>query len=230
MDEHNIREPDSVFRDCLMESEDKEDTEIKLALSISMNEYNESYINNIEINNQNIETNNFNEHINEYICKNSNLDSKSNNDEHLSSNSDEHFDENSNEHFEEHFNQQIQLALEISHKEHEDEILKLELIKIEGEKLLNIENRKKSLQFFFNIIQRLSYTPEDIKLKNKIIPLLDEYYNLIIDIIYLDKNTYTQLYNIIDLYYLIPIKKGNITKITKEEDELIRSVFLLKVN
>jgi hypothetical protein len=216
-----------------MESEDTEDTEddeIKLALSISMNEYNESYINNIEINNQNIETNNFNEHINEYICENSNLDSQSNNDEHLSSNSDEHFDENSNEHFDKHFNEQIQLALEISQKEHEDEILKFELIKLEGEKLLNIENRKKSLQFFSNIIKKLSYTPEDIKLKNKIIPLLDNYYNLIIDIIYLDRNTYTQLYNIIDLYYLIPIKKGNITKITKEEDELIRSVFLLKVN
>ena len=199
MDEDSVRDPDSIFRDCLINAEDTEDTEdteddeIKLALNISLNEYNESYINSIERNHKITET-----------------------------------EVNSNEHLNEHLNEQIQLALEISQKEHEDEILNLELIKKEEEKLLNIKNRKKSLKFFSNIIQKLSYTPEDIKLKNKIIPLLDEYYSLNIDFIYLDKNTYTQLYNIIDLYYLIPNKKNKITKITKEEDESIRNIFLLE--
>jgi len=213
MDEHNIRDPDSVFKDCLMDTEDTIDEEIQLALNISLNEYNESYINNIE--NVKSEINNLNQNINS-IDENSNFNEHFN--EHLNEHSDEHF----NEHSDEYFDQQIKLALEISQKEHEDEILRLE----EEEKLLNIVNRKKSLEFFSNIIKKLSYTKEDIKLKNKIMPLLDEYYSLNIDVINLDKNTYTQLYNIIDLYYLIPNKKGNITKITKEEDELIRSTFL----
>jgi len=193
MEEDNIRNPDSIFRDRLIDSEDPEDNEIKLALNTSLYEYNESYINNIEKNHQYTEP-----EIN-------NLD--------------------------EDFNEQIRLALEISEKEYEDEIVKLELIKLEQEKLLNSEYRKKSLEFFSNIIQKLSYTREDINLKNKIIPLLNEYYNVNIDVIYLDKNTYTQLYNIIDSYYLIPIKKNSkITKITKEQDEIIRSIFLLRIS
>jgi hypothetical protein len=103
-------------------------------------------------------------------------------------------------------------------------------IKLEETRLLNIENRKKSLEFFSNIIKKLSYTEEDIKLKNIIIPLLEEYYDLKTDFLFLEQNIYTKLYIIFDSYYLIPSKKGKITKITKEEDKIIRNIFLLKVN
>ena len=185
MNNDNVRNPDSVFKDCLIQrdSEDESDDEIKLALSISMNEYKEEYINNNEKNN-------------------------------------EFFDEN--QYFEDN---ELKLALEISEKEYEDQILK-----IEETRLLNIENRKKSLEFFSNIIKKLSFTEEDIKLKNIIIPLLEEYYDLKTDFLFLEENIYTKLYTIFDSYYLIPNKKGKITKITKEEDEIVRNIFLLKVN
>jgi hypothetical protein len=91
------------------------------------------------------------------------------------------------------------------------------------------KGRKESLSLFLKKIEKLSYTKEDIEIKTYIMDTLNSYFNLIIEFVYIEEELYQKIYKIIDSYYLIPIEKGNKkTAITKEEDLIIRSIFLEK--
>jgi len=124
------------------------------------------------------------------------------------------------------------LALEISKEEHfntiEENIKKESILEEELMfKKIEIDFRRDSLSNFCKKIQGLSYTEEDIKIKKYIENVLDEYFELKINSINVDKNIYTLLYKIIDSYYLIPsLKNQKKTAISKEEDIIIRSIFL----
>ena len=65
------------------------------------------------------------------------------------------------------------------------------------------------------------------KIKIFIEDILNQYFNLDIDFIYIEDNDlYNDLYKIIDSYYLIPTqKKYSKTLISKEEDSIFRDIF-----
>ena len=68
-----------------------------------------------------------------------------------------------------------------------------------------------------------------LKLKNYINNVLQKWYKLEIDYIHVENIMYKKIYDIIDNYYLNPFKKKfNKYAISKEEDEIIRSIFLRK--
>lgn len=128
--------------------------------------------------------------------------------------------------------EEYRLALEISKEEHfniiEENVKKESIFEEELMfKKIEIDFRRDSLSNFCKKIQGLSYTAEDIKIKKYIENVLDEYFELKINSVNVDKNTYTLLYKIIDSYYLIPSSKNQKkTAISKEEDTIIRTIFL----
>jgi hypothetical protein len=130
------------------------------------------------------------------------------------------------------YDEELRLALEVSKEEHFniiEENIKKESILEEELILKKIEsnNRRNSLSNFCKKIQGLSYTEEDIKIKKYIEKILDDYFELNIDNIIVDKDIYISLYKIIDSYYFIPISKNKKkTAISKEEDTIIRNIFL----
>jgi len=108
--------------------------------------------------------------------------------------------------------------------------IKEESIKLEEERLKNNEkkNRFDSLSNFSNVIKRLIYTNEEIEVKEIIQNILHDYFELKIDSFKLDKEKYDKIFKIIDTYYIIPInKKYKKTLITKFENDIIRSIFIL---
>ena len=89
------------------------------------------------------------------------------------------------------------------------------------------ENRIKSLDNFTKRIKLLTYTENDKKLKKYIEHVLNQYFELNIDFINVDKEYSKELYELIDSYYKIPFEKGlKRTVISKEEDEILRTIFL----
>lgn len=119
---------------------------------------------------------------------------------------------------------ELMKIIELSEKEHE---LYIERIKNESI-LIEKEKRMNSIKLFCNKIKTLNYTKEDIIIKKYLESVLDDYFNLNIDYIIIDdENMYNNLFNIIDSYYLIPFNKNlKKTAITKEEDMILRSIFL----
>ena len=128
-------------------------------------------------------------------------------------------------------NEQLKIAIELSLEEQNnrfEESAKEESIKLENERIKNIEisERKKSLEEFSKRIKSLSYSVSEIEIKNFIEQILDDYFNLNIEYINIQKDMYEKIYKLIDSYYLIPIQKNyKKTGISKEEDELIRHIF-----
>jgi len=128
-------------------------------------------------------------------------------------------------------NEQLKIAIELSLEEETnrlEESAKEESIKLENERIKNIEisERKKSLEEFSKRIKSLSFSINDIEIKNFIEQNLDDYFNLNIEFVNIDKDMYEKIYKIIDSYYLIPTQKNyKKTAISKEEDELIRNIF-----
>jgi hypothetical protein len=59
--------------------------------------------------------------------------------------------------------------------------------------------------------------------------VLDDWFSLKIDCVYVEHEMYEKIYKEINNYYLIPFQK-NYTKfaISKEEDNIVRSIFLTK--
>lgn len=100
---------------------------------------------------------------------------------------------------------------------------RIEQDRIEQEK----NNRIISLQNFCNRIQRLTFVKEDKKIKELVENALNNYFNLTIDNIKIKKKDYEYLFKIVDSYYLIPSSKNIKTAITKEENNLIKNIFLL---
>ena len=133
----------------------------------------------------------------------------------------------------------LDYALEISKIEYEEYLDKLKnerLNEEEENKLMIIEeervyqkreSRIKSLLLFSKKIERLTYSEEDIKMRSYIMSILDDWFNLKIDCVYIESEMYEKIYKIIDSYYLIPFQK-KYTKfaISKEEDYIIRTIFL----
>ena len=72
------------------------------------------------------------------------------------------------------------------------------------------------------------YVKEDKELKELVDNILEKYFNLEIDTYILLKKDYIHLYKIIDSYYIIPFSKNLKTAISKEENELVRNIFLYK--
>jgi hypothetical protein len=57
--------------------------------------------------------------------------------------------------------------------------------------------------------------------------VLNDYFELKIDFIKLDEEMHQKIYNLIDNYYIIPLsKKYKKTLISKNEDTILRSIFL----
>jgi hypothetical protein len=124
---------------------------------------------------------------------------------------------------------QLKLAIDISLEEETnklEEIAKNEsiLLEFEIQRNLEINNRKKSLEEF---IKRIKFI-ENIEIKSYIKNILNDYFNLNIDFIYLKKDIHEQIYKIIDSYYLIPVqKKYKKTGISENEDIILRKIFLI---
>ena len=133
----------------------------------------------------------------------------------------------------------LDYALEISkieYKEYLDKLKNERLNEEEEHKLMVIEeervyqkreSRIKSLNLFYRKIERLTYSEEDMKIRSYIMGVLDDWFNLKIDYVYLKSEMYEKIYKIIDSYYLIPFQK-KYTKfaISKEEDDIVRTIFL----
>jgi hypothetical protein len=89
------------------------------------------------------------------------------------------------------------------------------------------EIRIKSLVLFCRKIERLTYSEEDRKMRSYIMSILDDWFTLKIDYVYVEHEMYEKIYKEINNYYLIPFQK-NYTKfaISKEEDEIVKTIFL----
>jgi len=135
----------------------------------------------------------------------------------------------------------LDYALEISkieYQEYLDNLVKEKLNAEEEHKLMRseeecvlqkMESRKKSLEFFCKKIERLTYCEEDRKIRSYIMSILNDWFSLKIDFVYVDSELYEKIYKIIDSYYLIPFQKNYIKfAISKEEDNIVRSIFLTK--
>ena len=136
--------------------------------------------------------------------------------------------QNSMKDFEEEYNNAIEISKNMYYDDIENDV-KEESIIIEENRLKNIEKqiRIESLSNFCKIIQRLFYTNEEIELKKYIEMVLNDYFELKIDFIKLDEEMHQKIYNLIDNYYIIPLsKKYKKTLISKNEDTILRSIFL----
>lgn len=112
---------------------------------------------------------------------------------------------------------EITLALELSMEDHLKRLKELSI------------NRAKSLEIFCKKIKSLSYTQEDIEIRNYIENILSDYFDLNIDEIYVNDDMYDKLFKIIDTYYLIPTeRKYKKTSIPESEDLIIRSIIKRK--
>ena len=84
-----------------------------------------------------------------------------------------------------------------------------------------------SLENFCKKIRGLSFTPRDIQIRKYIEDVLKDYFELKIDYHIVDADIYDDLYKIINSFYMDPINKGKtITKITAEEDTIIRHILI----
>jgi len=131
-------------------------------------------------------------------------------------------------------NEQLKITIDLSLEEHTNKLAEIamdESIQLENERIKNIEiyERKKSLEEFSKRIKSLSYSINEIEIKNFIEQILNDYFNLNIEYINIEKDMYEKIYKIIDSYYLIPIQKNyKKTAISYEEDQLIRNIFRMK--
>ena len=125
--------------------------------------------------------------------------------------------------------ERIKLAC-IEQERIEQERIKLACIeqeRIEQSRIEQIKSeRRNSLLNFSNRINKLIHVKEDKKIKELIDNILEKYFNLEIDSFKLNKKDYIDLYKIIDTYYQIPSSKNIKTAISKEENELVRNIFL----
>ena len=118
--------------------------------------------------------------------------------------------------------EQFQKTIQLSDEEYNTTLVELNILK---------DIRIKSLQMFCKKIKGLGFSENDKKIKDYIEIILNEYFNLNIDFVYVEDDMYSKLYEIIDSYYLIPSKKKNCkTFISTEEDNIIRTIFLKKNN
>jgi hypothetical protein len=129
-------------------------------------------------------------------------------------------------------NEDLLKVLSESREEYFDQLTEdiiQESIKAEEEKVQEFMKMERivSLENFIKVIQRLNYTNNE--LKKYIDQVLNDYFELKIDSIYLDEDMYNKFYDEINTYYQIPVfKKFKKTLISEQEDSLIRTIFLKK--
>jgi hypothetical protein len=129
--------------------------------------------------------------------------------------------------------EEMKLALEMSYCDNQffsnydiEKATKLSMEEFEKNKL-KMDERKKSLEGFCKKIKALAFSNSDITIKNYIEQVLNDYFNLTIDNTIVPNDIKDHLYKIIDSYYFIPkIKNFAKTAISKEEDDIIRQIFL----
>jgi hypothetical protein len=190
-DEDEIRNPDESFMDKLVNDDDNN----------NINEYDDDITKAIKLSRM------------EYLYHNNSL----HNDEHKNIVETYDIDKNIIEEsininqdiFDDNVEKEIQLAIELSNKEMEEDFINQEyLIKIESEKIEK-EKRIKSIENFNKKIKTLTFTKNDIEIKHFIENVLNDYFELNIDYIIMENdNLYKNLYEIIDSYYKIPMQKN----------------------
>lgn len=140
------------------------------------------------------------------------------------------------------FEKQLENALKISEHTYklendEESIIRQSLkeydLQINQQELFEqsiMEERRRSLEFFVKRLTPFSYgSQKAFAFVDFVKDQLEEYFDLFVDIIYLDQEIYSELYKIIDSFYRTPIEKGQKkTAISQEEDELLRVLFLKK--
>jgi hypothetical protein len=197
--EDDIRPPDEIIKECLFDYESDKENDIDEELKLALSVSKRIYIDNIQ------EDTIFTNIVDESSYEN------------------------------------LDYALEISKIEYQEYLDNLEYERLNAEeehKLMRseeeliykkMESRKKSLDSFCKKIERLTYSEEDRKMRTYIMDVLNDWFNLKIDCVYVEHEMYEKIYKEIDNYYLIPFQK-NYTKfaISKEEDEIVRSIFLTK--
>jgi len=197
--EDDIRPPDEIIKECLFDYESDKEDDIDEELKLALSVSKRDYINNIQ--EETIFTN---------IVDKSTY-------------------------------QDLDYALEVSKVEYEEYINDLfnerlneeqehKLMGLEEERVLQKkEIRIKSLVLFCKKIERLTYCEEDRKMRTYIMDVLDDWFSLKIDYVVIESEMYEKIYKEINNYYLIPFQK-NYTKfaISKEEDDIVRSIFLTK--
>ena len=130
------------------------------------------------------------------------------------------------------YDDETKMALDISKDEYENETnLVFELSENEyyNQMIENSlkEERIKSLETFCKKIRGLSYTDEDIEIRKYLESVLDDYFNLKVEFVFVETELYKKIFKIIDTYYKIPTeKKSNKTFISEDEDQIIRGIFL----
>jgi hypothetical protein len=113
-------------------------------------------------------------------------------------------------------------------KESEEEYIFQQLI--QQINIEEIENRSLSLPQFTKRLERLCFSESDRAIRDIIIPIIIEYKLNKCNNVELEQCIYDNIYeNFIDTLYKKPINLGKTTTaITKDEDELIRKIFLKK--
>jgi len=135
-----------------------------------------------------------------------------------------------NEYYENNLLVELESVLQFSKNEYDNYLILEENKLMEMEEniiIQKINNRIKSLENFSKKIERLNYSEDDKLVKNYIKNILQKWYKLEIDYIHVENVMYKKIYDIIDNYYLNYLKKKiNKYAISKEEDEIVRSIFL----
>ena len=137
-----------------------------------------------------------------------------------------------NEYYENNLLVELESVLQFSKNEYDNYLILEENKLMEMEQniiIQKINNRIKSLENFSKKIEKLNYSEDDKLVKNYIKNILQKWYKLEIDYTYVENAMYKKIYDIIDNYYLNHFKKNfNKYAISKEEDEIVRSIFLRK--
>lgn len=195
----DIRPPDEIIKECLFDYESDKEDDIDEELKLALSVSKRNYINNIE----------------EHTIFTNIVDEST--------------------------YQDLDYALEVSKVEYEEYLNNLfneRLNEEQEDKLMGLEEERvwqkreiriKSLVLFCRKIERLTYCEEDRKMRSYIMSILDDWFNLKIDYVVIESEMYEKIYKEINNYYLIPFQK-NYTKfaISKEENEIVRSIFLTK--
>ena len=103
-------------------------------------------------------------------------------------------------------------------------------IKETEEIVSNFKNLVLNMNKIYKILSKTTPLLPNNELKKMIDNVLNDYFELKIDSIYMDENSYNKFYDEINTYYQIPIfKKYKKTLINEQEDSLIRNIFLKKI-
>jgi len=216
-DEEELRIPDKIKREVLVDSDEYEDEELRLVLEMSQNEYFENISYDLNNNNDAKDEKDAKEEIGITVANDANEEIRIEKAEITIS------------------NEQIEVSINDIEKQIEnpisEEISESVTIDIpekyssEEEKL----ERKKNLSNFLRRIEMLRFlSEEEIDTRALILDILHKYFEGVIDYILLDTPIYFNVTKMINQFYYIPNKLNKLPGIPLEEDTLIRHIFLCR--